>query len=43
MSAIEGQRIAQMTLKTLQNMRTDEASDLFYECVLVKASNHELF
>ena len=41
MSAIEGQKIAQMTLKTLQNMSTDESSDLFYECVLVKASKHE--
>ena len=41
MSAIEGQRIAQLTLKTLQNMCTDEASDLFYERVLVTASKHE--
>ena len=41
MSAIEGQRIAQLTLKTLQNMCTDEASDLFYELVLVTASKHE--
>ena len=41
MSAIEGQRIAQLTLKTFQNMRTDEAADLFFESVLVKASKHE--
>ena len=31
----------ELTLKTLQKMRTDEASDLFYECVSVKASKHE--
>ena len=41
MSAIKGQKIVQTTLKTLQNMSTDESSDLFYECVLVKASKHQ--
>ena len=39
MSATEGQRIAQS--KTLQNMRTDEAFDLLYEFVSVKASKDE--
>ena len=41
MSATEGQRIVQSTLKTLQNMRTDEAFDLVYEFISVKASKDE--
>ena len=31
----------ELSLKTLQKMRTDKASDLFYECVSVRASKHE--
>ena len=31
MSAVEGQRSDNLTLKTFENMRTDESADLFYE------------
>ena len=31
----------ELSLKTLQKMRKDKASDLFYECVSVRASKHE--
>ena len=41
MSAVEGQRIAHLTLKTLENMRTDESADLFYTSVVIKASKHK--
>ena len=32
----------ELTLKTFQNMRENGTSDLFYECVSVRASKHEI-
>ena len=33
--------MSELTLKILQNISIDEASNLFCECVSVKASKHE--
>ena len=41
MSALEGQRIANLTIKTFQDMRTKEAADLFYKYVVGNASSHK--
>ena len=40
-SAVEVQRTANLTLKTFENMRTDESADLFYESLIIKASKYE--
>ena len=40
MSAVSGQRLAKMTKTVLQDMRTDEAFDKFYDVILIKKNKH---
>ena len=42
MSAVEGQKIAEMTVRTLQSVRSDENLELFWTKVTVMASNSEV-
>ena len=39
MAAVSGQRLASLTIETLQKMRSDRDFDLFYELIVKKASN----
>ncbi|MEO0687991.1 MAG: hypothetical protein AAFY76_23775, partial [Cyanobacteria bacterium J06649_11] len=42
MSALNGQRLALLTLKTLQNMRTDDDFKLFFDLVIKKADKLDI-
>ena len=38
MSALSGQRLAKLTVETLEGMKTNESFDLFFESVKKKAT-----
>jgi len=40
MSAVSSKRVANLTMITLQNMRSDQCFELFYSSILVKAKQH---
>ena len=42
MSALNGQRLALLTLKTLQNMRKDDDFKLFFDLVIKKADKLDI-
>ena len=41
MSALEGQRNANLTIQTFQSVRPKEAADLFYKYVVINAGTHK--